>query len=236
MHLKKLEVSGHDRLDFLNRQFTADLSRLNPGDNCLTAWCNIQGRVTTLLWVQLNTNSITLLVPAETYHKLMPRLGMFVLRDDVTISPPIDCWLHSIEAIHTPITRPDPGETKPTSTLIDAGIPVLNSDTCDLFLPQSLNLDQLTGLSYSKGCYPGQEIVARTHFRGKLKQRMLRLACSAQAGETLHNSGGDKVGEVLLSDGEQCLAMIKLAALETTIQTEQGQAATLLPLPYSTDT
>ncbi|MEX2353674.1 MAG: hypothetical protein WD709_05760 [Gammaproteobacteria bacterium] len=55
---------------------------------------------------------------------------------------------------------------------IEAGIPWILADTSEQVLPQELNLDRLDGLSYNKGCYPGQEIVARLHFRGQLKRRL----------------------------------------------------------------
>ena len=55
---------------------------------------------------------------------------------------------------------------------IDAGIPTINKDTAELFVPQMINLDLLNGINFKKGCYTGQEIVARVHYLGKLKQRM----------------------------------------------------------------
>jgi len=51
------------------------------------------------------------------------------------------------------------------------GLPWIDATTTEAFIPQSLNLDAIGGLSYDKGCYPGQEIVARTHFKGRLKYR-----------------------------------------------------------------
>ncbi len=53
-----------------------------------------------------------------------------------------------------------------------AGIPAVYPETVDAFVPQMLNLDLLGGISFQKGCYTGQEIVARTHYLGKLKRRM----------------------------------------------------------------
>lgn len=58
------------------------------------------------------------------------------------------------------------------STDIKLGIPWIEGKTQDLFIPQTLNLDLIEGVSFTKGCYPGQEIVARSHYRGTLKRRM----------------------------------------------------------------
>jgi folate-binding protein YgfZ len=57
-------------------------------------------------------------------------------------------------------------------TMIQAGVPVIVAATQDAFVPQMANFDLVGGVSFSKGCYPGQEIVARTRYRGILKRRM----------------------------------------------------------------
>ena len=56
---------------------------------------------------------------------------------------------------------------------IAEGLPWIEAATQDLFIPQTLNLDLIQGVSFTKGCYPGQEIVARSHYRGTLKRRMV---------------------------------------------------------------
>ena len=56
---------------------------------------------------------------------------------------------------------------------IQDGIPVILPETQELFIPQMINFDALGGVSFKKGCYPGQEIVARTHYLGQLKRRMM---------------------------------------------------------------
>lgn len=56
--------------------------------------------------------------------------------------------------------------------VIRSGVPVVLLVTQDQFIPQMLNLDKIGGVSFKKGCYPGQEIVARTHYLGKIKRRM----------------------------------------------------------------
>lgn len=53
-----------------------------------------------------------------------------------------------------------------------AGLPWIDTPTQDLFIPQTVNLDLIEGVSFTKGCYPGQEVVARSHYRGTVKRRM----------------------------------------------------------------
>lgn len=75
---------------------------------------------------------------------------------------------------------------------IMAGIPWLNAATSELFTPHMINLDQLSGISFNKGCYTGQEIVARTHYLGKAKRKMYLAECSTaslpQPGEAIVDS------------------------------------------------
>lgn len=59
------------------------------------------------------------------------------------------------------------------------GIPVVAPETSEQFVPQMLNLDQLGGIAFDKGCYTGQEVVARTHYLGNIKRRMRRFRLSA---------------------------------------------------------
>jgi folate-binding protein YgfZ len=85
------------------------------------------------------------------------------------------------------------------------GIPTLEAETSETFIPQMFNLDLLGGISFKKGCYTGQEIVARTHYLGKLKRRMY-LAGSAsdrlpEPGENVMKQGHEQsVGQVVKAE------------------------------------
>lgn len=95
--------------------------------------------------------------------------------------------------------------------------PEIYPATRDQFLPQSLNLESLGALSFKKGCFPGQEIIARVHYRGRLKQQLYRASVQAPppaAGSEVLNSAGDKVGTVLYaaqadSGTSQLLAVLR---------------------------
>jgi folate-binding protein YgfZ len=65
------------------------------------------------------------------------------------------------------------GSTAWQAADIAAGLPWVTAATQDIFIPQTLNLDLIDGISFTKGCYPGQEIVARSHYRGTVKRRMV---------------------------------------------------------------
>lgn len=82
---------------------------------------------------------------------------------------------------------------------IQAGIPEVYPDTQEEFVPQMLNLDLLNAINFKKGCYTGQEIVARTHYLGSVKRRTQLAQCNqaAPAGSDVKNDNGETVGKVV---------------------------------------
>ncbi len=87
-----------------------------------------------------------------------------------------------------------------------AGIPWLSPATAEEFIPQMLNLDELGGISYTKGCYTGQEIVARTHYLGKTKRELVLAECLAPF-SPVPNASIYAVD----SDSDQAIAKVLLA-------------------------
>lgn len=80
---------------------------------------------------------------------------------------------------------------------IVAGIPWLSTETSEQFIPQMLNLDKLGGISFTKGCYTGQEIVARTHYLGKAKRGLFLLAADTPSSPVAYASVADAGGQVV---------------------------------------
>lgn len=123
---------------------------------------------------------------------------------------------------------------------IRAGLPQVYPQTHEAFVAQMLNLDLLGGISFEKGCYTGQEIIARTHYRGAIKRRMFRFAapCLPPAPGTRVLSGEQHAGEVVdaapAGQGCELLAVISTAQLGQTLQLENVSGAKLeqLSLPY----
>ncbi len=124
---------------------------------------------------------------------------------------------------------------------IEDGEPVIFPQTTGLWVPQMLNLDLLGAVSFSKGCYVGQEIVARTQHRGQIKRRMLRYVGPAgaplQAGDTLY-SGESLVAQVVAAAdharGLQLLAVVGLQSCTELLGIRPG-GTELVPadLPYA---
>ncbi len=117
----------------------------------------------------------------------------------------------------------------------------------ELFIPQMLNLQALGGVSFKKGCYTGQEIVARMQYLGKLKRRLYRLsldgaALPAVASAIFSPVHSSAVGEVVLAahseNGVELLAVLQEDAVNDNrlhLNSMDGAALNLLELPYSVD-
>lgn len=132
---------------------------------------------------------------------------------------------------------------------IRVGLPVIYLQTQETFVPQMINLDLINGISFKKGCYPGQEVVARTHYLGKIKRRMHRIQFLSksipQPGMDLFDGQSDNtqtVGtlvEVQASNPGQyeALAVIQEDYLKSDLrfQSKQGTQVTLLDLPYMSE-
>ncbi len=129
---------------------------------------------------------------------------------------------------------------------IRAGIPVILPQTQEQFVAQMINFDLLGGINFKKGCYPGQEIVARTHYLGKLKRRMYLAHINTmdipQAGDELFSADmEDQVSGMIVnaaptpSGGYNILAVVQTSSQETQTlhwKSLQGAALQFLPLPY----
>jgi hypothetical protein len=130
---------------------------------------------------------------------------------------------------------------------IRAGVPVILPATQEAFVPQMVNLDLIGGVSLTKGCFPGQEIVARMHYRGTLKQRMYLASIATtdrlQPGDKLYSPdfGEQACGTIVNAapspeGGQDVLAVIQIASAEkgdVQWKTPGGPALRLMQLPYS---
>jgi len=130
---------------------------------------------------------------------------------------------------------------------IRAGIPSLTPDTVESFIPQMLNLDVLNAINFKKGCYPGQEIIARMKYLGKLKQRMylghLDQASPPRAGAAVYarSFGDQSAGTVVAAELSPEGGVDLLVAAQISAATGDGfklnnadnASIKLLPMPYT---
>jgi folate-binding protein YgfZ len=126
---------------------------------------------------------------------------------------------------------------------VRSGIPLIEAATVDQFVPQMLNYELVGGVDFQKGCYPGQEVVARSQYRGTIKRRMFLFECDAVAAaglEVFHDADpGQPAGMVVNAaarhSGSVALVEVKLATLESGslhLGAADGAALRRAALPY----
>ena len=126
---------------------------------------------------------------------------------------------------------------------IEAGIPQVTADSMEAWVPQMMNLHLINAISFSKGCFPGQEVVARLKYLGKNKRQLYRIAIDSfelpVVGARIDAENGSEAGQILNAclnpDGKvEALAVMKMTALDTKL-TLADSTVQLLELPYKTD-
>ena len=213
----KILVTGSDALEFLQAQLTNDMRLLEHAPRILAAWCNPKGRVICLTTVTRSDDGYELVMPAELAESVVKRLTMFRFRSKV-----------DFEIV-------DEGEIADSTALIASGKPWIGQEQSEQFTPHMLNLDLLGAISFDKGCFPGQEIVARTHYRGATKRRTQRFESAEPVSVGDKVSDGERdVGEVLNVAGTDLLAVVPTEKIDGAL-TVNGIALTHVPLEYLSD-
>lgn len=131
---------------------------------------------------------------------------------------------------------------------IRAGVPTVFEQTVEAFVPQMANLQLIDGVSFTKGCYTGQEVVARMQYLGKLKRRMYRARIDGSERPTPgadvfspNSESGQGAGRIVAAapspdGGFEALAVLQISSAEAgdlRLADAAGPALTLLDLPYS---
>lgn len=179
-----LNVTGDDAMTFLQGQLTCDLKHVTATPS-LGAYCDNKGRMLSNFWIQQSDDSFNLILPASVAETTLTTLKKYGAFSQVEIELTTSC----------PTTI-----NTDRLAYIKQGIAFLVAATSTLFTPQMLNWEQLGGVSFEKGCYIGQEIVARTQHLGKLKRHLHRFESDstiiAKAGDKVVNPKNETVGTI----------------------------------------
>ena len=211
----KLVVSGADALEFLQGQLTIDLQKLGAGETRRAGWCNPKGRVICLFDVSAEDEGFTMTLPTELADDVVKRLTMFRFRSEVDFElQPAGDEGRLLENLHN-------------------GVAEIWKAQSEKFTPHMLNLGLINAVDFDKGCYTGQEIVARTQYRGASKRRCVRFESAEPVlpGDKVSDGNRD-VGEVLNAIGNDLLAVVPVDITNNEL-TVNGAALRRLPLPYS---
>lgn len=222
-----LSVKGDDARDFLHAQLTIDMQSLTGEHAALAGWCSARGRLLATFLVIPAPGGYLLQLARDLAPTVAKRLGMFVLRAKVKIADESDAWVQYgtwnagqeqagvrvdegrfLQLVPAAAPQPEANADEAQWALqeIRAGRPFITAATQDQFVPQMVNLEKLGAVDFRKGCYPGQEIVARAQYRGQVKRRMVQLR--APAGVALRPGQEFNGGIVVDSAGGELLAVM----------------------------
>ncbi len=241
-HLSVIRAVGADAASFLQGQLSNDFVLLKANQWQLAAYCSPKGRMLASFWgIKLNSSpesqDICLVLSKDIAAATLKRLSMFVMRAKLTLTT-ADDMLPELYAQH--------GLAAWSEREVERGVSRITAPLVDLFVPQMLNYESIGGVSFKKGCYPGQEIVARSQFRGAIKRRTY-LASASQAisdkasqpaialGQEVYALQADEsVGVVVQTAGDLALICIQTssAGANLRIGAKDGFALKMLPLPY----
>lgn len=212
-------IRAEDAFEFLQAQLTTDLNELAHAIDAppqRTAWCNPKGRVICIADISRSIDGFEMSLPSDLAELVVQRMTMFRFRSKVEF----DVQAGRISSAESELDR------------LRAGIPQITAAESEKFTPHMLNLDLLGIVSLDKGCYPGQEIVARTHYRGASKRRCLRFESAepVSAGDKVSDGSRD-IGEVVNAIGTDLLAVVPVDAAQTALSID-GAALQKQDLPY----
>jgi folate-binding protein YgfZ len=211
-HLGLLKVTGIDAKKLLQGQLTTNLDELASGARQLAAHCNPQGRVLSLFRIMAVADNYYLEMPAEIIPIALQALKKYAVFYKVDLSD-ASAEIDQISDAATLSLNAWKAQN------IQAGIPTIYIATTGKLLPHELNLTELNAVSFNKGCFTGQEIIARMHYRGQLKKRMYRARASSKtpphAGADLYSAAGP-AGTIVDScfEADDCYQLLIVANQE----------------------
>jgi len=172
-YLSVARASGEDTEAFLQSQLSADVAALKDGASGFACYCTPKGQVLGLLLIGRRGDDFLLAAHTVLLPGLLKRLGMYVLRAKVTLAlePDLCVTGESGPEWNFAAKAPALADTEAwRAEELRFGAAWLDGDTAEKFIPQMLGYDRIGAVSFQKGCYPGQEIVARARYLGKVKR------------------------------------------------------------------
>jgi hypothetical protein len=236
-----LEVAGADRVAFLQGLVSNDVAGIAPGGAVWAALLTPQGKWLADFFVTAAGAALLLDAERAQVPMLMQRLSRFRLRAQVTLRDASTDWqVHAAWGEGAPPAGlaardprlPEAGWRVLAATILDGATRAEDYDrhrlalglpdgSRDMESEKSVLLeagfDELRGVSWSKGCYMGQELTARTRYRGLVKRRLVPVALAGPLpprGTPVTDDAGAEVGEMRSGRDAQGLALLRLDALD----------------------
>ena len=225
-------LNGVDAQKFLQGQVTLNVAALAENVTRYTAICSLKGRIQFGLWLKkLNPESFEIVTTqdqSEEFAKHIKKFGAFSkmkLEQAAHVFPTINADTTDFATAETDINVWQ-------LQAIEAGQAWISATTAELFQPQELRLHQREGVHYDKGCYIGQEIIARLWFKAKPKSwlHLVQGTGDVPAPATQLNKDIQIVNSIAIEGGYKALVVAKPAALE-----ELGLQVLALPTSLNGD-
>ncbi len=209
-------LKGVGARDFLQGYVTSDLGALRTDCWRVTAFCTLKGRVLATAYVTGSSAEVTFLMPTDMIEAVLASLKKYLAfaRTTQLVRPPMQVIAGIGASDYTAVDLP--GEVRLGLRLADSEAAASNDDSLwrwheiqagfaqvttpvsEAFLPQMLGLDDLGAVSFSKGCYLGQEVITRAAHKGQVKRRLRRFALASDRdigpGRKLADAGGRECG------------------------------------------
>lgn len=263
-----LAVDGPDAATFLQGQATCDARQVSAQRGALGALCNLQGRMIVSFLVLAVPDGLRLVMPRDRVAAILTHLKKYAVFSKVTLRDDSDAFAvlggRGTHADADAFTVGGDGtlqlrggrtlrlcavadadahgndDTPWHAAALRAGEVLVDSVNADRHLPQALNYDVIDGVNFRKGCYTGQEVVARMHFKGKMKERLQLFRSSGAApaaGGAVTDAAGQSVGSIVdvAGDGDETLvaAVVRHDALDGRSLRAGEAALSRLTLPYA---
>ena len=247
-----LRLSGRDTRDFLQGLLTQDVQALSPETPLYAGLLSPQGKALFQLFLFADGEDVLIDAPAAGADALVKRLAMFRLRKQVQIAPEpgLFVWQQwGAQSRHPADPRDARAGSRflaPAGTAAEAGaleawhahrlmlgLPDADEIGTDELLWLETNARELNGVSFTKGCYTGQENTARMHHRDKLRKRLLPMRLSARSAPDAKVMAGDREAGQLRgtphADLQMALFRMDHAGQPLTVE---GAPATLVQPPW----
>ncbi|RYY80591.1 MAG: folate-binding Fe/S cluster repair protein [Moraxellaceae bacterium] len=215
-------LQGADAEKFLQGQVTVDVSKLDAAHYQATAICDLKGRIHFGIWLKrYSTESIEVVIANDQLDSLQAHIKKYGAFSKFTLEA-AEAVYFAIEDGKATFSHTDQGVSLEQwqHTAIRQGQAWISAQTAGLFQPQELRLHQRGGVDYDKGCYLGQEIIARLWFRAKPKH-WLHLINASLGDVPAAGAELDKdiqvVNAIASTDGWLALVVAKPSALEASI-------------------
>ena len=262
-HLGVIRATGPDAATFLQGQLTQDVVSIGQDTARLAAFCNAKGRMQAsfVVFKHQNADAVDELLMVCSADILAlnsvaggaraPWSKLDIAGQNVVVLYPGAGSERALCCSPSHLAPPQ-GVELPLTTWqwleVQAGIAMISLPIYEAFVPQMLNYESVGGVNFKKGCYPGQEVVARSQFRGTLKRRAFVVHASNDRPEPMHigqevfhsSDSEQPCGLVAACAANPCGGFDAIVSMQTssasngtlTLGSANGAALIVLPLPY----